>query len=290
MIVKTLLSLALTTMVVTAQAENTFKLKYLRNVTPEEVLPVALKKMNVDIENSFGGEAPLFIDSNSFKDFKNLKYGYASDLNELTGKALKSLGKTEFTYSEFIEALSETVYKAYDLCSIYVSGKKVVVTKYESKNVDQEECSFLNGYLGDSLDEARFNKAMKLAKNTSAYKIKDLFEMWGEGVSNDGKNLDSFFELPRLVVGDYNPEALFGALGNQGYELLASGQAAIDAFFSGGEAPEALYFQDMIKVLKSSKTAQFYFFAGGGENFSRYSLMIVDEHNQVYSFTMGYSE
>lgn len=139
---------------------------------------------------------------------------------------------------------------------------------------------------------AREAKAFAAAKKPGGKDWSEIREMWRE-VQNANGGLDSSFELPVQMASD-NPS--WGDIGRAlvmpfGMTQLAWGHAAVDDFGSAPEGPEDVpEWFPLAEFFKSSAIKKRWFFAGGDADWSTHWLVVLDEHDQLWAVSMGYSE
>lgn len=120
--------------------------------------------------------------------------------------------------------------------------------------------------------------------------LPDLRAKWStvQGVRG---NLDSAFLRPVKVSKEPTVAEMKKHFGIKG-SLQAWGWQAIDDFHQAGEGPDgAAQFEPIADSLKHSiGIKKRFFFVGGGEGWSNHVLVVMDEKNQLFGFSMGYSE
>jgi hypothetical protein len=144
----------------------------------------------------------------------------------------------------------------------------------------------------EAVKAAEEGNSLDRAVNPRGANIDDLRVKWSE-VQRERGNLDSAFLRPVKV--DREPSVTemkkhFGI--PRQASLQAWGWDAIDQMAQAGEGPNG-----SMKFLQIARTLKYgigvkkrFYFSGGGDGWSTNILVVMDEKNQLWGFSMGYSE
>lgn len=183
--------------------------------------------------------------------------------------------------------------------SVPVAGLQQAVeawaTRELSKSIDGE-----GFYVRPPNDTLRFYsaevatreaKALELAVNPGGRSLKEIRAQWAEVQSAQG-NLDSYWLNPVKVSGEPDLGVIRKSMDIRGSAHLAAwGWDAVDGFYEAHEGPaEAPEFEPIRTFLKTSVIKKRWFFEDGGDEWSHHWLVVLDEHNQLWGMSMGYSE
>jgi len=137
-------------------------------------------------------------------------------------------------------------------------------------------------------------KALDRARNPRGVDLREIREQWR--VLERATNLDSAWLNPVKMSGDPSTVDVKKAL-QIDYEASQSswGTQAVEDFHQAGEGPEgSAAFEPIKTALGAASIKKRWYFSGGGERrggaWSRNYLAVLDEHNQLWGFMMGYSE
>jgi hypothetical protein len=114
-----------------------------------------------------------------------------------------------------------------------------------------------------------------------------------QAVQSDRDNLDSSFLNPVKVSKEPTLTEIKKHFGlSSRLSLQSWGYEAVDAMASAGEGPDNR--PSFRPLAQTSKYAigikKRFFFSGGGDGWSSHVLILMDEHFQLWGFSMGYSE
>ncbi|MBX3260949.1 MAG: hypothetical protein KIS78_16435 [Labilithrix sp.] len=139
---------------------------------------------------------------------------------------------------------------------------------------------------------AREEKALTSAKNPRGTTLRAVREMWRE-VQEEQRGLDSEWLSPVRISGGSPSLADIRRAMNMPYQVRYEtwGNEAIDEFHVAGEGPdETALFDPIADLLRGPGIKKRWYFAGGGNEWSAHYLVVLDEHDQLWGFMMGYSE
>jgi hypothetical protein len=138
----------------------------------------------------------------------------------------------------------------------------------------------------------REEKAFSLAAKPGGKDLREIRAQWKKVQGVHG-NLDSFWLNPVKVSGD-DPglgEIRQAMKFPRGIEYMSWGNQAVDDFYTAHEGPaEAAEFDPISTFVKSSAIKKRWYFYGVGDAWSHNYLVVLDEHNQLWGMSMGYSE
>lgn len=134
-------------------------------------------------------------------------------------------------------------------------------------------------------------KALSLAKDPGGKSLREIRAMWRE-VQEDRGNLDSAWLNPVKVGGPPTLGDVRKAMGiGRGVGYQSWGHDAVEDFHQAPEGPEeASAFDPIAAALRGPGIKKRWYFAGGGDEWSRNYLVVLDEHDQLWGFMMGYTE
>ncbi|MDX2089837.1 MAG: hypothetical protein SFX73_18420 [Kofleriaceae bacterium] len=96
---------------------------------------------------------------------------------------------------------------------------------------------------------------------------------------------------PGALEGSRLFPSLRAAFPLRGLALEETGYDAIDAFYEAGEGPDGdPAFAPIRTALRKGSIKKRFYFAGGGDEWSRHVLIVIDQHGQAWGMAMGYSE
>ncbi len=132
-------------------------------------------------------------------------------------------------------------------------------------------------------------KALSLVRSPAGVDVPALRQMW-KGVQEDRDRLDSAFLRPVAFAG----HPTIGDL-RKAFKISVAyqewGSDALDAFQHGREAAgDNATFAKIRTVLENPSIKKRFYFEGQEDSWSHHVLVLVDEYDQAYGFSMGYSE
>jgi hypothetical protein len=140
-----------------------------------------------------------------------------------------------------------------------------------------------------AIGESNERNAFARAEDPTGMSLAELREKWA--VVESENNLDSSFVLPVLVSQEPTLTEIRKNLHGPWAEIVAYGADAIDAFHGADEGPGGSEsFVPIVEALKRTSIKKRWYFYSAGENWSRNTLVVLDEHSQMWGFSMGYSE
>jgi hypothetical protein len=134
-------------------------------------------------------------------------------------------------------------------------------------------------------------KALGLAMLPGGKSLAEIRAQWAEVQSAAG-TLDSYWLNPVKVAGEPDLADVRKAMNMHiAMHFSAWGNDAVDSFYETHEGPaEAPEFEPIRTFLKTSAIKKRWFFEGGGDEWSHHYLVVLDEHDQLWGMSMGYSE
>jgi hypothetical protein len=197
------------------------------------------------------------------------------------------------------EALPEVIkewMKSYSLVELNKCTINGIVTFDSTTRVEENEKRCRYSLFYDQIEEARKQNALARAINSEGTSYKWLMDQW----KSVGKsNLDKDFFNPILIDPKIlDKKELFNCMRKNFYlnrlSYISNGDKAIDDFWNSHEGPEGDEdFLPIINVLKTKSFKKYFYFSGvsyGNDGWSSNVLIVVDQHNQMFGFQMGYSE
>lgn len=139
--------------------------------------------------------------------------------------------------------------------------------------------------------KVREDKALSLAALPGGKPLREIREQWREVQTVQG-NLDSAWLNPVKVGSEPSLGDVKKAMGVRYSASFASwGDQAIDDFYTAHEGPaEAAEFDPIRDFLKGPSIKKRWYFQDGGNEWSSNTLVVLDEHGQLWGMQMGYSE
>ncbi|MFO0737230.1 MAG: hypothetical protein U0270_15175 [Labilithrix sp.] len=138
----------------------------------------------------------------------------------------------------------------------------------------------------------REQKAISLAARPGGKSLADIRAMWAEVQRVQG-NLDSAWLNPvKASSADPSLGEVKKAMGiRDEADMAAWGNDAVAQFHQASEGPdEAVEFDAIEAFLRTSAIKKRWYFVDGGNEWSSNTLVVLDEHNQLWGMQMGYSE
>lgn len=203
---------------------------------------------------------------------------------------LREIVATQSTEKTLVASVKEVALawakEKYSACT--VNG---IVYRYEEKSsLDRVKCSF-DKELDEALSETRVRNVFAKIKNPDGINLKELVDAWKQIESELG-GIDYNFILPLVYDKEPSFEEINEIISSDSY-FVSSGRKAVNQFFL---EISVLYdgspFDFIIQTLKGPGIKNAYYFVAVQEEPSTtitHSLLILDEHNQVYGLEIGVS-
>ncbi|HVH42633.1 MAG TPA: hypothetical protein VM925_09820 [Labilithrix sp.] len=246
----------------------------LDRVTPDEVAAAYMAKLRPDLERCVAGNPAIAnVDKGNLKAFYRPGATAYYDVSRALDAMLAEPSVTSIPVAGIADAVEawakRTLSTSVDAEGFYVRQKGGWLTF-----VDAEV-------------ETREAKALKLAARPGGKDLSEIRAQWAEVQKVNGSS-DTEWYNPVKVNGEPTLGAVKKLMGvRYGASQSAWGTKAVDEFHALREDPE---FEPLAEFMKSSAIKKRWMFSDGGDEWNHQWLIVLDEHNQLWGVSIGYSE
>jgi hypothetical protein len=242
--------------------------------TKEETAVVIVELFNEDLDTCSAAHPDItVITADNLAEFERIGSMFYMDMRGAIEAMMKELGKTEVTLDE--------------LRAQAPLWAPTVVRVDEQGRASWDAGDPLIVYTAIEISNER--NAFARADNPTGIVLSELREQWRKVEGEN--NLDSSFVLPVVVSKEPTLNEIRKKLHGPWAEEIEFGFKAIEVFGSADEGPGgSTEFKPIADALKGSSIVKRWYFFSAGENWSHNTLVVLDEHSQMWGFSMGYSE
>lgn len=177
----------------------------------------------------------------------------------------------------------------YDQCTM----DGIVYIHDEENGLDKEKCSFREE-LKEALAKARAKNALERVKNPNGINIKELVEDW-KRIEGELGGLDYHFIFPIVLSLEPTLDAIREMFNLAAFNFVSSDKKSIKSFFNEiASYYDGSPFESIVRALNRPSIKGAYYFSQTfavekSFTLTTYSLLILDEHNQMFGLEVRVS-
>lgn len=280
--------------------------------TPEETTVVFMELFNKKLEEAKKAHPGMTeIKKVDISDFTTLTSAKSpsfkandTDFSKIVGEIFTFISKDKATLEEISKAAEALAKERYEACSIEgADGTKIVYKAEEDECLDQGKCHF-DGIMNTAVRESRARSALAKVEDPTGIKLADLIALW-DSIQGELGGFEYKFLFP-VIVGsapDYSRirdafDFQTKSTGPQDrnwrrFNCSSKNDDPISKFFiaiAGKENEEI--FSPIVEILKLASIKSSFYYTASGEvpKWSIHSLLILDEHGQMYGLEVLFSD